>query len=90
MDIMRAGSRPSRPAPAEWFTGSVRMDPLFAPAAPARAQGALMTFETGARTAWHTHPLGQAVIVTVGLGWAQPEGGPSRPGQRGLIPSAWT
>ncbi len=76
MDIMRAGSRPSRPAPVEWFTGSVRMDPLFASPAPARAQGALVTFEPGARTAWHTHPLGQTVIVTTGLGWAQREGGP--------------
>jgi quercetin dioxygenase-like cupin family protein len=76
MDIMRAGSRPSRPAPAEWFTGSVRMDPLFAPPEPARAQGVLVTFEPGARTAWHTHPLGQTVIVTAGLGWAQREGGP--------------
>lgn len=76
MDIMRAGSRPSRPGPAEWFTGRVRMDPLFAAPDPARAQGALVTFEPGARTAWHTHPLGQTVIVTAGLGWAQREGGP--------------
>lgn len=76
MEIMRAGSRPSRPGPAEWFTGQVRMDPLFAPPEPARAQGALVTFEPGARTAWHTHPLGQTVIVTTGLGWAQSEGGP--------------
>jgi len=76
MDIMRAGSRPSRPGPAEWFSGSVRMDPLFASPEPARAQGALVTFEPGARTAWHTHPLGQTVIVTAGLGWAQLEGGP--------------
>jgi quercetin dioxygenase-like cupin family protein len=76
MEIMRAGSRPSRPGPSAWFTGSVRMDPLFAPPEPARAQGALVTFEPGARTAWHTHPLGQAVIVTSGLGWAQCDGGP--------------
>jgi quercetin dioxygenase-like cupin family protein len=76
MEIMRAGSRPSRPGPAEWFTGGVRMEPLFAAPDPARAQGALVTFEPGARTAWHTHPLGQTVIVTAGLGWAQREGGP--------------
>lgn len=76
MDIMRAGSRPSGKGPAAWFTGAVRVDPLFDAPDPARAAGALVTFEPGARTAWHTHPLGQTIIVTAGLGWAQREGGP--------------
>lgn len=76
MDIKRAGSQPSSPGPAEWFTGSVRIDPLFQPIAPARAVGVSVTFEPGARTAWHTHPLGQTLIVTSGVGWAQREGGP--------------
>lgn len=76
MEIKRAGTEPSGKGPAEWFTGSVRIDPLFSTPDPARAVGALVTFEPGARTAWHTHPLGQTVIVTSGLGWAQREGGP--------------
>jgi quercetin dioxygenase-like cupin family protein len=76
MDIQPAGSRPSGRGPAEWFTGAVRIDPLFDAADPARSAGAHVTFEPGARTAWHTHPLGQTVIVTSGLGWAQREGGP--------------
>jgi quercetin dioxygenase-like cupin family protein len=76
MDIRRAGSRPSGKGPAEYFTGAVRIDPLFEAADPARAAGASVTFEPGARTAWHTHPLGQTIIVTAGLGWAQREGGP--------------
>jgi quercetin dioxygenase-like cupin family protein len=76
MDIQRAGSRPSAAGPAEWFTGRVRIDPLFEAAEPARAAAAHVTFEPGARTAWHTHPLGQTLIVTSGLGWAQREGGP--------------
>lgn len=76
MDIQRAGSRPSGKGPADYFTGSVRVDPLFEAPEPARVAGALVTFEPGARTAWHTHPLGQTVIVTAGLGWAQREGGP--------------
>jgi len=76
MDIQRAGSQPSTPGPVEWFTGSVRIDPLFQPTAPARAAGVSVTFEPGARTAWHTHPLGQTLIVTSGLGWAQRAGGP--------------
>jgi quercetin dioxygenase-like cupin family protein len=76
MDIRRAGSRPSGTGPAEYFTGAVRIDPLFEAADPARAAGASVTFEPGARTAWHTHPLGQTIIVTAGLGWAQREGGP--------------
>lgn len=76
MDISRAGSQPSTRGPAEYFTGMVRVDPLFSPGDPARAVGASVTFEPGARTAWHTHPLGQSLIVTAGLGWAQREGGP--------------
>ncbi len=83
MDITRAGSVPSTTGPAEYFTGTVRIDPLFSPPEPARAAGALVTFEPGARTAWHTHPYGQTVIVTSGCGWAQREGGKvevTRPG----------
>jgi quercetin dioxygenase-like cupin family protein len=76
MDIKRNGSRPSRKGPAEYFTGSVRMDPLFEAPDPARVQGANVTFEPGARTVWHTHPLGQTLIVTAGLGWAQHWGYP--------------
>ncbi|RVD65094.1 cupin domain-containing protein [Mesorhizobium sp. M7A.F.Ca.ET.027.03.2.1] len=76
MQIYRAGKTPSRPGPADWFTGRVRIDALFNPAAPDRVQGALVTFEPSARTAWHTHPLGQTLIVTSGLGRAQREGGP--------------
>ncbi len=76
MDIKRNGSRPSGKGPAEYFTGSVRMDPLIETADPARVRAAHVTFEPGARTAWHTHPLGQTLIVTSGLGWVQTEGGP--------------
>src|SRR5947199_10706346 len=76
MDIKRSGSQPSTKGSAEYFTGAVRVDPLFQARAPARAVGATVTFEPGARTAWHTHPLGQTRIVTSGLGWAQHEGGP--------------
>jgi quercetin dioxygenase-like cupin family protein len=76
MDINRNGSRPSGKGPAEWFTGTVRIDPLFEAPEPARARAASVTFEPGARTAWHTHPLGQALIVTFGLGWVQRCGGP--------------
>ncbi len=76
MEIKRAGSRPSGKGPADYFTGAVRLDPLFQAAEPARVAGAHVTFEPGARTAWHTHPLGQTLIVTSGLGWAQREGGP--------------
>lgn len=75
-DITRAGSTPSSKGPADWFTGAVRIDPLFSAPAPARAAGASVTFEPGARTAWHTHPLGQTLIVTAGLGRIQREGGP--------------
>lgn len=76
MDITRSGAQPFVAGPAEWFTGSVRMEPLFTAPDPARVTGASVTFEPGARTAWHTHPLGQTLIVTAGLGWAQREGGP--------------
>lgn len=76
MEIKRAGSQPSGRGPAEWFTGSVRIDPLLQSAEPARVQGASVTFEPGARTAWHSHPLGQMLIVTAGRGWAQRDGGP--------------
>ncbi|OKO83106.1 cupin domain-containing protein [Bradyrhizobium sp. AS23.2] len=76
MDIKRSGSRPSGKGPAEYFTGAVRVDPLFEAPEPARARGALVTFEPGARTAWHTHPLGQTLIVVSGLGWVQRDGGP--------------
>ena len=76
MDIKRAGSTPSNKGPADWFTGAVRIDPLFQAPTPARAVGASVTFEPGARTAWHTHPLGQTLIVTAGFGRAQREGGP--------------
>ena len=76
MEIKRSGSRPSRKGPAENFTGSVRIDPLFEPPDPARVFGALVTFEPGARTAWHPHPLGQTLIVTSGFGLAQRWQGP--------------
>ena len=76
MEIKRNGSRPSGKGPADYFTGTVRIDPLFNAPEPARAGGATVTFEPGARTAWHTHPLGQTLIVTAGLGWASREGGP--------------
>ena len=76
MPITRAGSQPSNKGPASWFTGTVRVDPLFQAPAPARVAGASVTFEPGARTAWHTHPLGQTLIVTAGCGRAQREGGP--------------
>ena len=76
MKIYPAGHAPSRPAASDWFTGRVRMDPLFNPDAPDRVQGALVTFDPGARTAWHTHPLGQTLIVTAGLCRCQSAGGP--------------
>jgi quercetin dioxygenase-like cupin family protein len=74
MEIKRVGSRPSNKGPDDWFTGTVRIDPLFDSPEPARVAGASVTFEPGARTAWHTHPLGQTLIVTGGCGWAQCEG----------------
>jgi quercetin dioxygenase-like cupin family protein len=76
MEIKRCGSRPSGKGPAEYFTGTVRVDPLFEAADPARARGASVTFEPGARTAWHTHPLGQTLIVASGVGRVQKWGGP--------------
>jgi quercetin dioxygenase-like cupin family protein len=76
MEIKKAGSRPSSPGPADWFTGTVRIDPLFDAADPARASGASVTFEPRARTAWHTHPLGQTLIVIAGVGRVQRSGGP--------------
>jgi quercetin dioxygenase-like cupin family protein len=76
MEIRRSGSQPSGKGPAEWFTGTVRIDPLFAAHEPSRVAGASVTFEPGARTAWHTHPLGQTLVVTAGCGRAQRCGGP--------------
>ena len=76
IEIKRNGSQASTKGPADWFTGNVGIDPLFQPKDSARAVGARVTFEPGARTAWHTHPLGQTLIVTAGLGWVQREGGP--------------
>jgi quercetin dioxygenase-like cupin family protein len=83
MNIIRNGTQPSGKGSAEYFTGTVRLDNPFKTEAPARVAGAVVTFEPGARTAWHTHPLGQTLIVTAGFGWAQREGGPReelRPG----------
>lgn len=88
VQITRAGATPSGKGPPDWFTGTVRIDPLFGPD-PDRVAGALVTFEPGARTAWHTHPLGQTLVVTVGLGWVQHDGGPVeeiRPGDVVWIP----
>ena len=76
MRITRSGTQASAKGPSDWFTGTVRIDPQFAAVAPARAAGNLVTFEPGARTAWHTHPLGQVLIVTAGLGRVQRDGGP--------------
>jgi quercetin dioxygenase-like cupin family protein len=76
MEIKRSGAQPSMKGPEAWFTGSVRIDPLFEARDPGRASGAAVTFEPGARTAWHTHPLGQTLIVTQGCGWTQCWGGP--------------
>jgi quercetin dioxygenase-like cupin family protein len=83
MEVKRSGSQPSAKGPEEYFTGSVRIDSPFQGSAPARVGGAIVTFEPGARTAWHKHPLGQTLIVTSGCGWVQSEGGPKveiRPG----------
>jgi quercetin dioxygenase-like cupin family protein len=76
MEIKRAGTQPSAKGPSEWFTGTVQIDPLFQAPEPAFVQGASVSFGAGARTAWHTHPLGQTLIVTAGCGWVQREGGP--------------
>ncbi|MCI0708527.1 MAG: cupin domain-containing protein [Chloroflexi bacterium] len=90
MEIKRSGSQPSGKGPEDWFTGTVRIDPLFLPTEPARAGGASVTFEPGARTAWHSHPLGQTLIVTAGCGRVQRWGGPIeeiRPGDVVHIPA---
>jgi quercetin dioxygenase-like cupin family protein len=76
MEIKRIGSQASGKGPEDWFTGPVRIDSMFDRADPARVSGAIVTFEPGARTAWHTHPLGQTLFVTSGCGWAQRDGGP--------------
>lgn len=89
MDIKRSGSQPSRRAPAENFIGTVRVDPLFQAPQPARVIGSSVTFEPGARTNWHTHPLGQTLFITAGLGWVQRDGGSIeevRPGDVVWIP----
>jgi len=89
MEIFRAGSKPSKQGPADYFTGRVRQDPLHEAPAPARVRMVSVTFEPGARTHWHTHPLGQTLIVTAGVGWVQREGGPVeeiRPGDVVWIP----
>src|ERR1043166_812269 len=89
MDIKRSGSQPSGKGSAEYFTGAVRIDPLFEAPDPARVVGASVTFEPGARTAWHTHPLGQTLVVISGCGRAQRLGGPVeeiRPGDVVWIP----
>jgi quercetin dioxygenase-like cupin family protein len=75
MEIRRSGAQASRKGPAEWFTGTVRIDPLFAAPEPARVSAGMVTFEPGARTAWHRHPLGQTLLIVSGLGWVQREGG---------------
>jgi quercetin dioxygenase-like cupin family protein len=83
MEIKRVGTQPSAKGPSDWFTGTVRIDPLFQAPDPALVQGASVIFEPGARPAWHTHPLGQTLIVTAGFGWVQREGEPieeTRPG----------
>jgi quercetin dioxygenase-like cupin family protein len=76
MEIIKNGKQPSVEGPEDWFTGSVRIDPLFSKKEVTKAAGALVTFEPGVRTAWHTHPAGQTLIVLSGLGWAQRAGGP--------------
>ena len=78
MNIKRVGSQPSNKGPADWFTGTVRVDPLFTAPEPARVVGASVTFEPGARTAWHTHPVGQVLEVVSGKGWVQVEGEAAR------------
>jgi len=87
MEIMRSGSQASGKGPAEYFTGSVRIDPLFQPLAPARVLGVSVTFEPGARTVWHVHPLGQSLIVTAGCGFVQCWGRPSEPIRPGDVVS---
>jgi quercetin dioxygenase-like cupin family protein len=84
MKITRAGSTPSMKGPADWFAGTVRIDPVFmTPTAPATTGSVVVTFEPGARTAWHTHPLGQTIIITFGRGWVQRDGEPIEEVQAG-------
>ena len=85
IEIKRVGSRPSTQGPEEYFTGTVRIDPLQEAPSPARINAACVTFEPGARTAWHTHPLGQTLIIVSGLGWVQREGGPIEEVQPGDV-----
>lgn len=85
MEIKPSLSQPSSKGPAEYFTGAVRIDPLFEAPEPARVRGASVTFDRGARTAWHTHPLGQTLIITSGLGWVQRWGGPIEQIRRGDV-----
>ena len=85
MEIRRAGSQASAKGPQDWFTGTVRIDPLSTAPEPARVSMASVTFEPGARTAWHTHPLGQTLIVTFGAGWVQRQGGPVEPIRAGDV-----
>ena len=91
MQMTKSGAQPSAKAPADWFTGSVRIDSPFQRHAPARIGGATVTFEPGARTAWHTHPLGQTLIVTAGCGRVRRGGGPDRgdPRRRHRLVRAW-
>ncbi len=89
MHIKRAGSQPSKKGTSDWFTGTVRIDPLFEVTSPSRGLGISVTFEPGARTRWHTHPLGQTLVVPGGCGWVQRSGGPIeeiRPGDVVWIP----
>src|SRR6266567_8177807 len=88
MEIKRSGSQPSSKGPADWFNGTVRIDPLFQANAPARVVGASVSFEPGARSAWHTHPLGQPLIVTAGTGWVQEGNGEKREIRPGDV--VWT
>ena len=88
MEIKRSGSQPSRKAPADYFTGTVRVDPLFQAPDPGRVSGGSVTFEPGARTAWHTHPAGQILIVTAGVGWVQEWNGQKREIRSGDV--IWT
>jgi len=85
MNITRAGTQPSVKGPADWFTGTVRIDSPFKGTDPSRVTGALVSFEPGARTAWHTHPLGQTIIITTGCGWVQRWGSPVEEGRPGDI-----
>jgi quercetin dioxygenase-like cupin family protein len=85
MEMTKSGSQPSAKGPADWFTGVVRIDSPFQRSAPARVGGATVTFEPGARTAWHTHPLGQTLIVTAGCGRVQRDGGPIEEIRTGVI-----